>query len=108
MKKIIIVFLFLSQLGLTKTLSATPLTHITKIGGYTEYGGGDIILEVEEVALGCESGFWIGAEDPGLNSILSILLSAKYTQTKVVLHGDKDRYWAGSSKRKYCHLYMVK
>src|SRR5688572_29024779 len=38
---------------------------IVKLYSYTQFGGGDIMVEVSTPATGCAKGFWISAADPG-------------------------------------------
>ncbi|MBL8271999.1 hypothetical protein [Steroidobacter sp.] len=53
---------------------------IVKVYSYTQFGGGDIMVEVSTPAAGCTKGFWISATDPGFKVTHVLVLSAYHTQ----------------------------
>ena len=112
MKKFIgLIFLFflMSQQSFGLTLATTSQTTVNSIGVYSgslTSSSGDIIITVQNPVSGCDAGFWISGSDPAAQKLLSILLSAKHTSSQIVVNGDKDTMWSGSSGA-FCHIYAI-
>jgi hypothetical protein len=76
---------------------------IVKLYSYTQFGGGDIMVEVSTPATGCTKGFWVSAADPGYKATYALLLSAYHTQETLRIGGEDTQLWTGSNQV-YCRM----
>lgn len=86
---------------------STPVTKITEIYAYADFGNGDVAVRVAQATTGCESGFYLTKSDPGFGAMYALILSAKASQADVILYGKSDQIWAGSAG-KFCKLSTAK
>lgn len=108
MKKLaFIISFFISINCFGETLSATPITNITELASYSEYGDGNMTIRVENTAPNCNGGFWMNGTEPGFKTVLSMLLAAKHSGVQIIIYGDSDRIWQGSPTASFCHLYLI-
>lgn len=87
-----------------------PGTRTTIIGidSYNHAGGaGDARIIVKNTVAGCEAGYFILAEDPGVDRSLSLALSAFHTGGEVLIGGRSGIAWSGSSDSRYCKVHGV-
>lgn len=115
MRKIIVVISLLLSANITFAgVGSYPNNEILKIGFYTTFGDGDVIIigtNIGAHGTPCESGFWLSPNDPGFQSALSAILSAYHAKTKVHIHANNIdsvgiNRWAGSSGW-YCRIDSV-
>ena len=84
-------------------------TKIDKLYSYSEQSGvdGDIAIKISNPPAGCEGGYWLRKADTlGYKNTMSFLLSAFHSQTTVILSGNNNELWPGSST-KYCRLDQI-
>ncbi len=79
---------------------------ITNIYSYTQYGGGDIQIQVSHPSPSCQGGFWLSPDDPGFTSTLSFLLSGYHAGSTFHFSGENTQIWGGSGAD-YCRLTSV-
>lgn len=104
MKKLILGLLLISFQGLyAKTLVNTSPTKITHIFTYATAKA--FALRVEQADGEC-FGYWVHTDSLGYETLLSVALSAKHTNSSVKIYADKDNIWTGSS-HKYCHVHSL-
>lgn len=84
----------------------TEPTRITRIGAYSEYGGGDIVFSVANPIPGCSGGFWLKKTDPGFQATLNTILSAYHARSSVRVYALPDQLWPGSAAP-HCRLYAI-
>ncbi|WP_129777620.1 hypothetical protein [Peristeroidobacter soli] len=83
------------------------ITTIDRINALLQYGGGDIVIDVDTPVSGCTKGFWMSpSDDPGFKTAYALLLSAYHTQTSVRLQGEDTQLWSGSGSL-YCRLTLA-
>lgn len=80
--------------------------EITTIYSFSEYGGGDVIINVQVPAATCSSGYWLRMSDPGAKTIYAQLLAAYHTKTRVRIQAHDEQIWAGSAGL-HCRIYVV-
>jgi hypothetical protein len=83
-----------------------PVGLVTGIFSYTDYGGGDIIIVVQNPPPACQHGFWIRLADPGSKTVFAHVLEAYQAKATLRMGGYDNELWPGSSG-KYCRLYFV-
>lgn len=81
-------------------------TQVLSFASYSDYGGGDVIITLATSVAGCEGGFWLRPSDPGFESSLAMLMSAKLAGRAVTILGYDDQIWPGSPS-KFCRLYYI-
>jgi len=98
--------------GLALAAAAHAVTIPAQVGEimgvwiYTEYGGGDVVVEVQTPPSGCANGYWLRMSDPGAKATYAALLAAYHAKTHMRIDGHGDQLWAGSSGQ-YCRIYAV-
>lgn len=70
---------------------------ITRLYSYTQFGGGDVVVEFSNVPTQCAQGFWLSASDGGAKNSYALLLSAYHTQAAVRIVAEDTQMWPGSS-----------
>jgi hypothetical protein len=113
MNKKFLVFIAAGALGLALATNAQAAlvgtaapTQVLSIASYSDYGGGDVIVTVATSVAGCEGGFWLRPSDPGFESSLAMLMSAKLAGRAVTILGYDNQIWPGSAS-KFCRLYYI-
>ncbi len=86
------------------TDQTTIQTTITKVYTYTQFGGGDVLVVVENPATNCADGFWLSPADAGFKSTLSSLLVAQQAHSKVQITAIDTQLWPGSSSGAFCKI----
>lgn len=109
MKNLLSLLFFVTSLGANAAVSqahdgGTILTKITEIGSYSEFGGGDVYIKVQNPSSHCDA-YWIRPSDPGFQSNLSMALSAFHAKSNVKVFGLRDELWNGSTGVKFCRVY---
>lgn len=103
----------LRYLGLLATLAAvcvhaeyvgTPITKVSLVSSYNQYGNGDVIFKVENPISECIDGYWLTKTDSGYPANMAMIIAAFQAKTSVVVSGLPDQLWYGSGG-KYCKLY---
>jgi hypothetical protein len=84
----------------------SPTTKVTRLVGYSQAGGGDVVFETSIPTPGCEGGFWLRATDPGFASLLSMVITYRASREDVRIYAESAVLWTGSSN-KYCHVYGI-
>jgi hypothetical protein len=79
---------------------------VTKLYSYTQFGGGDIMIEVSNPVAGCDRGYWLSPQDLGFKTTYALLLSMYHTQEQVRVGGDDTQLWTGS-QHVYCRITFV-
>jgi hypothetical protein len=79
------------------------ISTITHLYAYTQYGGGDVVVQVASSAPVCTKGFWLSPDDDGFKSTYALLLSAYHTQSLIRIAGDDTQIWSGSTDV-YCRM----
>jgi hypothetical protein len=87
-------------------ITDNPVGLVTAVYTYTDYGGGDVIVTVQNAPAACQHGFWIRMSDPGAKTVFAEVLAAYHAQTPLRMGGYDDQLWPGSTG-KHCRLYFV-
>lgn len=80
----------------------TPV-HITLIHAYTQYGGGDVVFQVDGSFAGCY-GYWLSPNDDGFKQAYAMLPMVKATSAAIVVYADETQLWSGSGSN-YCRVH---
>lgn len=90
--------------GVSVATEREAITTIKAIYSYTQFGGGDVMVQVASPPAGCTKGFWLsGPNDPGFKATYALLISAYHAQSTVRIGGDDAQLWSGSGDV-YCRL----
>lgn len=79
---------------------------VTRVAGYSQYGGGDVSVKVNKPTPGCDDGFWIRPTDPGFETILDLVTSSLIHNRTVYVYALQAEKWAGT-RGKVCRVYNV-
>lgn len=104
--KCFLLLLFLLSPTAKSALETSAPAKVVRIVGYSERNNGDLVIEIDKKASLCSAGYWLRRTDPGFETNLSLLLSAYHAKNNVILRGEKDLIWKGSSKV-FCYLDSV-
>lgn len=101
-------FLFLVALSSLPSWGAetTAYTTVVSVYSFTQYGGGDVAVEVVAPAPTCSSGYWLKASDPGFKATFATLLSAYHSGNRVRIGGADTDIWPGSTGL-HCRISYV-
>lgn len=83
----------------------TPITQVTYIQPYTQFGSGDVLFSTTTLASGCD-GFWLAPSDPGFKQVLSTLEMAKAAENNLIVYADEHQIWSGSASR-FCKVLLI-
>src|ERR1700681_3543757 len=83
-----------------------PVT-ITQSFAYSSYGGGDFVFSTSSQVTGCESGWYMKANDPGFKAAVSVVLTAQAAGLQVRVYGDTSDLWSGSPSGHFCRVETV-
>jgi hypothetical protein len=79
----------------------------TTIKSVSAYGSGlvtgDIRITVHDAVVGCEAGYYVKSDNPGKDSILSLVLSAYHSKTVLKINALDAPRWNGSGAN-YCEV----
>jgi len=106
MKTLIACILAFISFGAFAELVNSPLSKVSVIYSYSEYGNGDVVVELANNGTPCTQGFWLKKADPGFEANLSLIISAYHAKNDLMLYGHSDQVWQGSTGT-FCHLYAV-
>ena len=87
-------------------------TKVIWVGAYhSSSASGDVLIRVDKPSASCSAGYLLLEGTPGLNSSLSIAMSAFHSNTNVEVHAYTAKPWRGSSSSKWCiveGIHLVK
>lgn len=109
MKKVIIAsFLGLLSFGAltAEKTEQSSASKIQRIYAYSQYGGGDVSINLQTNGAVCTHGYFLKKSDAGFQANLSMLLSAYHAQTPIKIDAHTDQKWAGSAYP-VCHVYSI-
>ncbi len=106
MKELFFIFFITMSAAAQSAIEVSVPSKVTRIVGYSERNNGDMVIEIDKKASFCSAGYWLRRTDPGFETNLSLLLSAYHAKNNVILRGEKDLIWKGSSKV-FCYLDSV-
>lgn len=89
--------------AVTVAAERETISTITRIYTYTQFGDGDVMVEVATPAPGCGKGFWLSPNDPGFKVTYALLLSMYHTQSTARVGGEDTQLWSGSGSV-YCRM----
>ena len=84
----------------------SPSSSIQKLISYSEYGGGDVVVVLEENGTTCTNGYFLKKTDSGFDANLAMLLSAYHAKSPLRLDAHTSDKWDGSTGY-YCHVYSI-
>jgi len=84
----------------------SPSSHIKRLISYSQYGNGDVYVQLESSGTICSYGYFINENSPGFKNNFSMLLAAYQAGTPVRIEAYDDRRWSGSSGV-VCEIYSV-
>jgi hypothetical protein len=105
-KLVMLIIFSLSGSTFAGTEVRSPVTKITSITAFSEYGGGDVIVSLENNGDVCTHGYWLKKTDFGFQASLSMAIAAYQAKNNVELLGFPDQKWSGSGNM-HCHLYAL-
>ena len=106
MKYLATTFLLIISLSVNAANEQSHQTKISRILSYTNYGDGDIAIELENSTGKTCEGYWISKGDKGYNANLSMLIAAYQANTTIAVWGEPNNKWPGSSSY-FCRLYLI-
>ncbi|MEZ8827044.1 hypothetical protein AB6E04_22100 [Vibrio amylolyticus] len=87
-------------------------TKVTWVGAYhSSSASGDVLIRVDKPSASCSAGYLLLEGTPGLNSSLSIAISAFHSDTTIEVHAYTAKPWRGSSSSQWCiieGIHLVK
>lgn len=87
-------------------------TKVTSVGAYhSSSASGDVLIRVEEPSESCSAGYLLIEGTQGLNSSLSIAMSAFHSNSNVKIYAYTAKPWRGSSSSTWCiveGIHLVK
>jgi D-arabinose 5-phosphate isomerase GutQ len=87
-------------------------TKIIWVGAYhSSSASGDVLIRADKPSASCSSGYLLLEGTAGLNSSLSIAMSAFHSNSNVEIHAYTGKPWRGSSSSKWCiieGIHLVK
>lgn len=87
-------------------------TKVTWVGAYhSSSASGDVLIRVEKPSENCSAGYLLLEGTLGLNSSLSIAMSAFHSNSNVEIHAYTAKAWRGSGSSKWCiveGIHLVK
>lgn len=87
----------------THAMVLTTPVHVATIHTYTDFGGGDVVFQVDGSFGGCY-GYWLSpALDAGFKQVYAMLLMVKAMGATVVVYADETDLWSGSGSN-YCRV----
>lgn len=78
------------------------ISTISRLYTYTQFGSGDIVVQLADAAPGC-TGFWLSPADDGFKSVYALLLAAYHSGSTIRIAGDDAQIWTGSGDS-YCKM----
>lgn len=107
LKKILCSALFVAAQASAQTYVGSAPSKIVSITSYNKYGGGDVVITLEQSSAECQRGYWLTKTDAGFQADLSLLLAAYQAKNTVVIYGIPTEMWQGSGTSGFCKLYSV-
>ncbi|MEI8671951.1 hypothetical protein P4S52_08290 [Vibrio sp. SA48] len=106
MKKYFTLLTLLLSFGVSAAKETSPKDTIKRLIAYSDYGNGDVYIELTRNGATCSHGYYIDKASAGYESTLSMLLAAYQANTKILISGYVNNRWAGSSAA-VCEIYSV-
>ncbi|TDF35818.1 hypothetical protein EYS14_20745 [Alteromonadaceae bacterium M269] len=105
MKRLLLLFVIL----LSSTAAFAGIAQGSKIDevwGYDDFGGGDVIVRLDTGVSECPTGLWLSPNQPGFQTVLSMVLLAYSSQKPVAFQIREQEIWPGSSEP-HCRLRNI-
>ncbi|BFM10145.1 hypothetical protein R50072_02980 [Simiduia litorea] len=84
----------------------SPRSKILRITSYAKFGNGDVYVKLEESSTVCAHGYFLNRDSVGFETSISMLISAYHAGSSVLIVGDEQRMWSGSSNP-VCEIYSI-
>ena len=68
---------------------------------------GDFVFVTSIGGVGCESGWYVKASDPGYKAVVATVLTAQSAGMPIVVYGDNADLWPGSPSGHFCRVQSV-
>ncbi len=105
---VIICFSILTAFQVSAAYVQGNVGHITFLSVYSRSTApGDIFVRVSNAPPECETGYYVLADSPGKAEVLSMLLSAYHSQTRIQINGYDEPNWRGSGSNNVCEIEGV-
>ncbi|WP_086931134.1 hypothetical protein [Agarilytica rhodophyticola] len=65
---------------------------------------GDVLIKISNPAPECVDGYYVLADSPGKDQVLSLALSAYHAKRKIRINGYDEPNWRGSSSNNTCEI----
>jgi hypothetical protein len=98
-------FLFLGEAH-AALVGGSPNGPIKHYYSYSDFGTGDVVVQVTNPPATCPGGFWVRMTDPGAKNLVAQLLTAVAAQIPLIIWGYDDQLWAGTTTPT-CRIYTV-
>lgn len=102
-----LIFWFFLFTGFAVAYITAPVSTVTRVGSYNQFGNGDVTFSIANPIQECSDGYWFTKSDPGFQANLSMVIAAHQTKTPVIVTALPEQMWSGSSSGKFCKLYVI-
>lgn len=80
-------------------------SKITFLSVYSKSSApGDVLIRISNPASECVDGYYVLADSPGKDSVLSMALSAYHSGKKIKINGWDEPNWRGASSNNTCEI----
>ena len=80
------------------TAGITQVAKINEVWGYDDFGGGDVLVRLDTGVSECPNGLWLSPNQPGFQTVLSMVLLAYSSQKTVTFQVREQEIWSGSTE----------
>jgi len=84
-----------------------PVTTITGLMQFSEFGGGDVAIKVAQSSTGCADGYWLRPSDPGFKTLYAQVLASYVSKLPIQFYGFTTELWPGSPTGQFCRVYGI-
>ncbi|MCO7226827.1 hypothetical protein [Pleionea sp. CnH1-48] len=84
------------------------ISNITYLSVYNRSSApGDIFVKLSNPAEECTAGYYVSADSPGRDTVMSVLLSAYHAKSRIRINAYDSPNWRGSNNDKTCEIEGV-